>query len=335
MTRLLFIAKQRKVGPYSYSSIGLLNSIQFVKEELNKRLEGRVHVEAVTVVDNNEIDKVVTHFKPHIVVIDALWVVPEKFKILKKLHPRVEWIVRIHSEVPFLANEGVAFEWLPKYHAEQVNIAVNSRQAKEQLEAALGFCVLCLPNLYPIKEPDFKQPNMDRIIKIGCFGAIRPLKNQLLQAVAAIKFADDNGYLLEFHINGDRVERGGDEILKNIRSLFKYTQHTKLVEHPWYPHKEFLKVMKTMDASMCVSFTETFCIVAADTVSSGVPLVGSSAIPWIGSISKTSLTNVSDMVCTLRKVLGYKGKKAYIQNHKNLIKYNEEGVCRWVNELSL
>jgi hypothetical protein len=37
----------------------------------------------VVVLDNNEIDKYVTKYKPTHVIIEALWVVPTKFHILK------------------------------------------------------------------------------------------------------------------------------------------------------------------------------------------------------------------------------------------------------------
>ena len=66
----------------------------------------------VQVVDNNDIDREIVKFQPTVVIIEAFWVVPDKFDILKILHPKVVLVVRNHSEIPFLANEGVAFEWL-------------------------------------------------------------------------------------------------------------------------------------------------------------------------------------------------------------------------------
>ena len=57
-------------------------------------------------------------------------------------------------------------------------------------------------------------------IDIGAYGAIRPLKNQLLQALAAIKFAESIGKTLRFHINITRIENNGDPVLKNLRNLF-------------------------------------------------------------------------------------------------------------------
>jgi hypothetical protein len=135
--RVLFLLKQRDVkfydigsGQYSTSS-GLLNSATFVVEMLTKN-----HVDAklVHVIDNNCIDREITKYKPTHVVIEALWVVPDKFHVLRKLHPDVKWIVRIHSEIPFLANEGMAMEWFYRYLAhDNVIIAPNSPRTTDDL----------------------------------------------------------------------------------------------------------------------------------------------------------------------------------------------------------
>jgi hypothetical protein len=128
MKKVLFILKKRGLPYYqsevsttygSFSS-GLFNSVRFIYEMLLKH-----HVEAhiVEVVDNNDIDREVAKFRPDVVIIEALWVVPSKFEVLRKLHPKVQWVVRIHSEVPFIASEGVAMEWIFGY-AEQANVVI-------------------------------------------------------------------------------------------------------------------------------------------------------------------------------------------------------------------
>jgi hypothetical protein len=101
--KILFLLKRR----HDYNSeehtnlnisTGLYNSAHFMHEMLiDEGLESNIAV----VVDNNSIDKEVTKYKPTHVIIEALWVVPEKFYILSKLHPNVKWIIRLHSEIPF------------------------------------------------------------------------------------------------------------------------------------------------------------------------------------------------------------------------------------------
>src|ERR1035437_8193029 len=112
MKRVLFIAKkgQRYSGVYGYAaSSGLLNSATFVEEMLHNLGVG---AKVVHVVDNNDIDRAVTQYQPDVVIIEALWVIPSKFYVLTQLHPRVQWVIRVHSEIPFLAQEGMAMQWL-------------------------------------------------------------------------------------------------------------------------------------------------------------------------------------------------------------------------------
>src|SRR6516165_3286534 len=98
--RILFILKHRGFGAYgcwNYSdngghlSSGLYNSVRFVVDMLN---DNDIEAKMVDVIDNNCIDREVTKFKPTHVIIEAFWVVPEKFDILRPLHPKVKWIVR-------------------------------------------------------------------------------------------------------------------------------------------------------------------------------------------------------------------------------------------------
>jgi len=125
-------------------------------------------------------------------------------------------------------------------------------------------------------------------ISIGCFGALRPLKNHLQQAIWAMMFADKIGKHLEFHINRSEFEKDeSSPVLKNLHSLFSSTPHT-LVEHPWVEHDEFLKLVKTMDLGLQMSFTETFNIVTADFVYCGVPIVVSDEIDWMNFLYKAN-----------------------------------------------
>lgn len=284
--KVLFILKKRQI--YSedyYSSVnsGLYNSATFVNNMLNKNIENSHLIE---VNDNNEIDKYVTEYKPDIVIIEALWVVPSKFEVLHKLHPNVRWIIRLHSELPFIANEGVAIKWLKQYGSyENVEISANSLAFIESMEPILGNKIVYLPNYYPISEPLPKAPkeNWDEI-NIGLFGAIRPMKNCLTQAIAAMIYADKIGAVLNLHINTERIEQKGENTFKNIKALFEGSKHN-LVEHKWYKHSDFVELVSTMDLGLQVSLTETYNIVAADFVNQNVPVVTSKEIPFINFLN--------------------------------------------------
>src|SRR6185312_14609414 len=267
--RLLFILKNRESGSYgswAYSpcgeslSSGLSNSVHFLVDMLN---DNGIDAKVVTVKDNNDIDREVSKHKPTHVIIEAFWVVPEKFDVLKRLHPRVTWIARNHSKSEFLANEGIAFGWLMEYMKRGVKIACNSTDSFNDiliLAKTLDIprwwdAVMYLPNHYPLHRFneweqwffDLTDYRTSARIDIGCFGAIRPLKNHMNQALAAICFADSIKGHLHFHVNGNRIEGSGEQILRNLRGLFDGLPHHHLVEHVWLGHAEFKKLVGRMD----------------------------------------------------------------------------------------
>ncbi len=319
--RILFICKNRDL-PYTgvhngdnaeYSeaycdkkSSGLLNSVKFVADML---LKSGVDCKVVDVVDNNSIDKEVTLYKPTHVIIEALWVVPSKFAILTKLHPKVKWIIRLHSELPFIAGEGNAIDWIYEYvKFDNVKIACNSKRIAEDLEFLIKKKVAYLPNYYDLDSTNTKIVNPieknKNFIDIGCFGAIRPLKNQFIQAIAAMEFATSIGKRLKFHINGSRVEGKGDANLKNIRKLFEKNIHGhELIEHDWMSHDVFVGLLSQMDLLLQVSFSETYNIVAADAISQDVPVVASDEIPFVSSLFKADCTSTKSI--WFRTVLAY------------------------------
>ena len=317
MTRILFIVKYKEdyTGhcgydgtPYSFG--GLYHSALFVVQML--RAAG-VQAKLVQVCDNNDIDREVAAYKPTIVIIEALWVVPSKFSVLAKLHPGVRWVVRLHSEIPFLAYEGIALQWITEYvrnHA--VSVAANSQYATRDIQSIIGPTrVYYLPNYYPAGHLGVKRPS--KTWDIGCFGALRPLKNQLIQALAAIEFARLTNRGLRFHVN-TRSEQNQGSILKNLRALFTNTGF-QLIEHGWELREEFLETLMHTDIGMQVSLSETFDITAADTVTLGIPLVTSKEVVWSASESQADTTNTASIVAKLQAVTG--SERTVIRN-KNL-----------------
>jgi len=321
VAKVLFVLKRREdYNSITHSHIGLstglYNSASFMNDMLQKcGIESNLEV----VIDNNCIDREVTKYKPTHVIIEALWVVPSKFTILQKLHPNVKWIIRLHSEMPFMAGEGMAMDWLGDYSDfENIIIGINAPRMLEEIRSYLKIRndwnskttndrVIYLPNYYP---QEYKTKHLDRnkdTIDVCCFGAIRPLKNHLVQAHAAIEFASRLGKKLRFHVNAGRIEMQGGPVINNLMQLFEQLHHKdhQLINHTWTPREDFLKLCSTMDIGVQVSFSETFNIVGADLISQGVPLVGSKEIPWSTSYfnaDPTSSKNIADkMMLTYRK----------------------------------
>jgi len=314
MSKVLFVLKRkddynsdvdsRHIG----LSTGLYNSASFVNQMLN---DAGIKSNLEVVVDNNSIDRVVTQHRPTHVIIEALWVVPQKFEILQKLHPTVTWILRLHSEIPFMAGEGMAMDWIGEYsRIRNMIIAINSPRMLREIRAYLKSMhswtdkdvnkkVIYLPNYYPQHYKNTKIINKTKpTIDISCFGAVRPLKNHLLQAIAAVEFAESIGKKLRFHVNSNRIEMNGQPVLRNLESMFShlYEHGHRLIHHTWAPREEFIRTCASMDLGMQCNFSETFNIVGADLISQGVPLIGTSEIPWLkmGKANPTDSERIRD-----------------------------------------
>ena len=351
MSKVLFILKCRdlpyageekffdQTKNYSYCmTSGLLNSATLVSDMLNDH-----HIEShvVQVLDNNDIDREVTKHKPTHVMIEALWVVPEKFEVLRKLHPKVKWIIRLHSEIPFLANEGIAVKWMNAYIKQpNVWLAPNSRRLYNDLinyyKAVYENAhekIVFLPNYYN-RQPEACVEHNPHVLNIGCFGAIRPLKNQLIQAYAAVEYARNTNKKLVFHMNSQRVEQHGNPNLDNIRALFTGLDPDKyeLKEHPWMHHNHFRKLVRKMDVGLQVSFTETFNIVTADFVSQDIPIVVSNEVEWASCLFKVGTDDAEAIADKIGRALTLGRFGAYL-NKLGLERYNKESSKRYLHFL--
>lgn len=330
---LLFVCKKRQsYGGQEFSS-GLRNSVQFIVW----LLEGLgVDAHMVEVTDNNDIDREVARYDPTHVIIEALWVVPEKFEVLRLLHPQVKWIVRIHSEVPFIASEGIALEWMMGYWRQGVEVAFNSARARRDLRIVAHTAhvdeslLTYLPNYYPEIGAEVAPPAPCGILHVGCFGAVRPLKNHLTQAIAALAFASNMRVPLAFHINNERVEDRGDPMLRNLRALFAGAcGHAQLVEHPWLPHYEFLLLMKQMNVALQVSLSETFNIVSADAVACSIPVIASPEVPWLGDYAKASPHDAQSIVEALHRLFHEPMRPRLFMQRRDLNRFVASSMEVW------
>lgn len=323
--KILFLVKQN--GSYgettTTSKAGLRNSARFVVDAINKF--GDICAELKILQDQNRIDAEIHKFKPNMVILEAVWVTPEKLRELIGLHPTIRFVIRIHSRVPFLAMEGNAIKWIKEY-VKIASVSFNHFETSEDFDR-LGFGNIYLPNIYPdITYKPIPQHHKKHLYKIGCFGAIRPFKNQLAQAMAAILFAEKVGGIVHFYINSTRIEQRGESVLKSLQALFEGGRH-RLVEIPWLEHDEFLKVVQEMDACMQVSFTETFNIVTADCISQHVPVVVSDAISWLKH-RKANPNSEGQMAEILEYTIANKHELVEDAIH-DLAAYNHHAILKW------
>ena len=308
----LFLLKQKQDPYSSYSNYtdssayvngdygnyqaatGMWTSSKMVVDVL---LEHDISAGIELVQDANSIDSIVTFLDPQRVFIEGLWVTPSKMQELLAIpaHQTRIWTVRIHSDMPFLATEGVAFEWIQQYLELGVKIAPNSQRlytelsnwmilmGKSQLE--IDNNLLYLPNCYPIDfrdntHDDYNLQNKE-VINIACFGAIRVMKNHLMQAYIAAEFAKRIGKKLRFHYN-ENIGSGGAGPRANMISFFDSLpeEQFELVPHEWEDRDTFMQSLSQIDILLQLSLSETMNIVAADATCVGKPVIVSDEIFW-------------------------------------------------------
>jgi len=343
-TRVLFILKRREdYNPIKHSpkglSTGLFNSANFMNEMLN---QSGIESEIEVAIDNNDIDRLVTKHKPTHVIIEALWVVPSKFSVLTRLHPAVKWIIRIHSEMPFMAGEGMAMDWIGEYfNFSNIVLGINAPRMTSEIDAYLtakysnrnySDKIVYLPNFYPQQYKQKQYQDNKYWIDVACFGAVRPLKNHMLQAVAALKFARRMKKQLRFHINVGRIEMKGDPVLNNLRGFFQHLadQGHQLIGHEWTPREQFLELCASMDMGLQCNFSETFNIVSADLISQGVPVVGSSEIPWSTGLFNARPAESDEIANAMIRTHLFPSTNVWL-NQRNLTKYTNNTHKIWVD----
>jgi glycosyltransferase involved in cell wall biosynthesis len=341
MKKILFILKANHHNYGFSASSGLINSVRLIVNMINGYIED-VEARYVVVTDNNDIDRVVTQYRPNVVMIEALWVVPDKFDVLKKLHPDVVWIVRSHSKSDFLSNEGMAFQWIYEYITKEVRVACNTKEAVSDIKSIVDASfvtdqqhILYLPNYYLIEVgQSIHLKSFGDPINIGCFGAIRPLKNQMNQALAVVDFSNIVSKDINFHINFSRVEGRGEPILKNLRSLFSHTFKCTLIEYPWLDHQDFLDLLYSMDISMQVSLSESFNIISADAVSQGVPVI-SANVPWLHkyALEGTDSVSIREALIKLYDEPTTHLRKFVKDQQRELKIFSDKSLKQWEREL--
>jgi hypothetical protein len=232
---------------------------------------------------------------------------------------------------------------------KNLQVAGNDKSFVENMKAAFQAEFLYLPNIYlgdwkfkAPKPPEGARPLNPRrglkapsgglgaglgILNVGCFGAIRPMKNHLQQALASVMLVSELGLKLRFHVNA-LTEQRGDNALKNIRALMAQTGH-ELVLHSWYKHADFLQLIKQMDIGLQVSLTESFNIVAADFVHQDVPIVVSPDISWASQLYTANPNCAESIKRRMLFALRFRHLNLHYLNKLALKKYNVQAMEGW------
>lgn len=292
----------------------------------------RHNVDLVQGIDayNNTNDKPLTH-----VVISAPWLSAHDLKCLISHYPNIQFAILSHSNVGFLQADPWGVELIRIYlkltaEFDNLTVGANSDRLFEWLQNTIGGDTVLLPNLYPLhgSKPE-KHWFGASPIRIGAFGAVRPEKNFMTAAAAAVAIHKMTGVDVELHMSSGG-EGGGDATVAAITQLCS-TPGVTLIRHDWCLWPEFIQIVATMDLLIQPSYTESFNMVTADGILMGVPSVVSSAISWAPATWKADSDNAMDVARVGVNLLRYgnngEGKQA-------LEKHNKYALHLWIKYLT-
>lgn len=268
------------------------------------------------------------------VIVSAPWIPSSELQALGNDFPNTQFSINCHSNVGFLQADrnGVKLvREMMELEAGSCNIhlAGNSRRFCEWIRFAFSSPCAYLPNLYylhnePLPHP---RPFNGGTLKIGIFGATRPLKNMMSGAGAALEIARALRSPLELWVSAGRTEGGGEVVLGAVKEMLTGLPGVSLILNGWQTWPSFRRTVGSMDLLLQPSYTESFNMVTADGVAEGVPSVVSSAIDWAPEDWKADVDDTLDIARVGRRLLY--DPCAPADGRRALIHYVADGVLSY------
>jgi glycosyltransferase involved in cell wall biosynthesis len=264
--------------------------------------------------------------RPSHVVIAAPWLPTldlQAFLVFR--YPDVQFAVTCHSNVGFLSADPTAItNFRQELDLEQGSLnftcAGNSRRFVKFIQESYQRPCIWLPNLYYLESnaPSPRRPWCGGTVRIGSFGAVRPLKNHLSAAAASLEIAEKLHTDVQFHISVGRVE-GGYTVVRAIEAMLNGSPRVTLVKDEWYHWPRFRSLIRSMHLLIQASFSETFNMVTADGAAESIPSVVSDAIDWAPSDWKAEVDSPDSIARIGRRLLHdpFAGSEGFfaLQNH--------------------
>lgn len=274
------------------------------------------------------------HIRVTHVIISAPWIPSRTYRHLCRMYPEIVFTVLVHSNVGFLQADPKGVRLIREAAAMQpffpnARLAGNCEEFVEWVKQSYNKPCWLLPNLYNLgPNPVVPTQNIwhDGPLRIGSFGAIRPLKNTMSAAGTALQLSTQLKTPVEFWLSANRVEGGANSVMNAIEEMLAGT-HVKIMPSPWEPWPQFRNTMAKMHLHLQPSYTESFNITVADAISVGVPSVVSPAISWAPRSWQADADDVGDMVKVGKELL--KNPHAVKDGFRALQKYIEWGLEHW------
>jgi hypothetical protein len=291
--------------------------------------------------DLHDLRQKIASEQPTHVIINALWLPSNELAGLVHADSHISFGVLVHSNIAFLQVESKGITLLrdavdlERSCIGNFVVAANSRAAVQGMRRAWECPATYLPNLYyldataRVQRPKWQGGTL----RIGAFGALRPLKNPTGSAFAALAIASELGTNVEFHINVGRNDGGwADRLVKAVDAIYAGLPNAKVVKDPWEPWAGFRRQIRHMHLLLQPSFTESFNVVTADGVAEGVASVVSDVIEWAPDYWKAAPDNTEAIARTGRMLLG--DSHTGVDGYDALTAHNTDGVRQWVAWMS-
>lgn len=309
--RNLFI---EKVNPHFRGLTGQTSGLTVTADMIQENVNNSVKV----VINNlSHIKLAIQRFKPVNVISVGMVLNHSESKELTSFYPHVNFYTMVHSNIPFSAVIGDETKRVYESLESGIKVIFND----DRYADAMGG--IFLPNIYskPM-QPKISNPIKDEL-NVICGGVVRPFKNHVIQAHAAIKYANELGVKLNFHCNLG-INHGGQFVLGNLKTIFRYNKKHTLINLPWQKNSEFVKSLRNYHIGMQVSLSESFNATAADYVTAGLPMVVSNEVRWASEGCKADAHSVKDIVQKMREAENH-----VAESQSNLIHYADNAINMW------
>jgi hypothetical protein len=283
-----------------------------------------------------DIEKLIAAENPSHIVINALWLSTADLFYLVQTYTHVQFAVLCHSNIAFLQAEPNAITLLHDAVDLELSsignfqVAANSNNGAKGIQHAWECPAIYLPNLYYLDETVrvLRRKWSGGTLRIGAFGAIRPLKNPTASAFAALAIATALSTDLEFYVNDGRNDQGwATRLMPAVEAIFRGVPYAKLIKRGWADWAAFRRTVRGMHLMLQPSFTETFNIVTADGVAEGIASVVSNVIEWAPPHWRADPDDTEDIARVGRHLLH--DQHSAQEGMEALTNHNRDGVHRW------
>ncbi|MBV9504692.1 MAG: hypothetical protein JO323_06765 [Acidobacteriia bacterium] len=296
-----------------------------------------ITVDVLPIINVAELKARLTSEVSHVVV-SAPWISSADWLCLLNLHPDVRFAVNCHSNVGFLQADANGVRLVREAMemergAWNFHVAGNCKKFCRWVADTYSAPCRYLPNLYYLENsiPSRRPLFAGGALRIGAFGATRPLKNLMSAAGAAVEVAAHLHADLELWLSSGRTEGGGG-ILDAVRAMVNGLPNIRLVESGWQSWPKFRTTVRHMHLLLQPSYTESFNMVTADGIAEGVPSVVSQAIDWAPEHWKAPIDDVHEIARVARYLLN--DPHAAEDGLRALEGHNREGLEAWKRHLA-